>query len=159
MPFLVRLKPFNEKKGYLVRVYMIEGIRFHEERGWYEVDDALAEKLRELHQDHYDEDSPILFDVCTAKQAEKLDAKAAEVEEVKASARKPAQVARSRSLEATQAGPSTGGDMTSADIKTQPKPAAPEPEEEADDGGDPDEGRHAEIGRVSTGPKARKKQK
>lgn len=156
MPFLVRLKPFNEKKGYLVRVYMIEGIRFHEERGWYEVPDDLAEKLRELHQDHYDEDSPLLFDVCTPKQAEKLDAKAAEVEEVKASARKPAQVARSRSLE-------SGGDMSTADIKT-PKPAAvepaaAEPEEDADDGGDPDEGRHAEIGRVSTGPKARKKQK
>ena len=73
MPFLARLKPLNERKGHKVKLYMIAGARFYVERGWYEVDDALADKLRDLHQDHYDLESPMLFDVCTEEEALRLE--------------------------------------------------------------------------------------
>lgn len=154
MPFLVRLKPFNEKKGYVVRVYMIDGVRFHEERGWYEVPDEFANRLRELHQDHYNDDSPLLFDVCTRKEAERLDA-AAVIAEAKASAKKPAQIVSTR--------PREGGDLTTADIKEPVTPELIEPEEDDEDEGDPDDGRVVEVGRVSshpgTGPKTRSKKR
>lgn len=152
MPFLVRLKPFNEKKGYVVRVYMIDGVRFHEERGWYEVPDEFANRLRDLHQDHYNEDSPVLFDVCTRKEAERLDA-AASIAELKASAKKPAQIVSTRQA--------ASNDLTTADIK-EPAPAMIDPADEDDDAGDPDEGRVLEVGRVSipsSGPKTRSKKR
>lgn len=70
---LARLKPLNERKGHKVKLYMIAGLRFYVERGWYEVSDEIAEKLRGLHQDHYDLESPLLFDVVTPAEAETME--------------------------------------------------------------------------------------
>lgn len=162
MALLARLKPYNEKKRHLTRVYTIEGARFFGERGWYEVSDALAEKLKVLHQDYHDDDSPMLFDVCTPEQAEKIEEKESEVVETKASARRPAQ-AEIRQRVQRLTNPSESGDMTSDDVKT-PKAAEPvnaEPEGKEQQMLDPDpegkelseddedEGRAVAVGRVS----------
>jgi len=92
---LVRLKqPLNPKKGIKVQRYMFEGIRFEAEAGWYEVSMDLANKLKDLHQEHYDEDSPKLFDVTTADGAvriEEADVARAEAQK-RAAASKPHKV-------------------------------------------------------------------
>lgn len=160
MALLARLKPYNERKRHLVRTYMIDGARFFEERGWYEVSDALGERLRPLTQDYHDEDSPKLFDVCTKEEAEALEQREAEAE-VKASAKRPAQVVTTRSQSSRRA---ESGDMTSADVVAPAEPTKlldPDPagEELADD---VDDGRLAEVGRVSgskppSGPKERRR--
>jgi hypothetical protein len=167
MSLLVRLKPLNERKHHNVKTYMIDGIRFFVERGWYEVSDAIADTLRELHQDHYDLDSPLLFDVCTPAQAEKLE----NFEEhaavtAKATARRPASVVNTRRSDES-------GDMTSADVTgvavDPPNAVAPtmlDPDPNGEELPDPstapvedeDDGRVLEVGRVtskSQAPKAR----
>lgn len=165
---LARLKPFNEKKGYRTRTYMIDGARFYVERGWYEVPVSLGEKLKELHQDHYDEDSPALFDVATQKEAEAIDRREKQaVINAKASARRPAQVVRTRlpigplptnNTGGIEALPE-GGDFTTEDISSsdsedgetgeEQKLLDPNPDGSGDDE-EPNDGRIKEIGKVST---------
>lgn len=155
MALLARLKPYNVKKGHLTRIYMIDGARFYEERGWYEVPDGLGEKLRELHQDHYDEDSPELFDVCTPEQAEALEQREAKAIEVKATAKKALKISdstlreRVRALTTRERSPENeSGDLTSAELK--PTPAMIDPVDDDDDAKpDEDEGRAVEVGRVT----------
>jgi hypothetical protein len=162
MALLARLKPYNEKKRHLTRVYMIDGARFFSERGWYEVSDALGEKLKVLHQDYHDDDSPMLFDVCTPEQAEKIDEKESAVVETKASARRPAQAEIRRRVQSLTNAES--GDMTSDDVKTpkaeqpmldpeegkeQPPMLDPDPEGKELSEDDEDEGRAVAVGRVA----------
>lgn len=72
---LVRLKPYDPRRGHVLRRYTYRGIKFHEERGWYRVDKAVADYLREVRQVPSDEYSPVAFDVCTDDEAKALDAK------------------------------------------------------------------------------------
>jgi hypothetical protein len=160
---LVRLKPFNERKRHLTRTYMFDGVRFFVDRGWYDVADAFADRLRDLRQDYHDPDSPLLFDVCTPKQAEALE-QAEVAAEVKATARRPATVVTTRSQEERkQQQSSESGDMTSADVTSpSPAPAMIDPADEDVDA-EEEQGRVVEVGRVSkssppsSGPKERRK--
>lgn len=75
-PMLVRLKPFNPRKGYVMKTYVDgpTGAVFREERGWYEVDDpVLIERLKECKSRPDREESPNAFDVCTREQAIELE--------------------------------------------------------------------------------------
>jgi hypothetical protein len=127
MTLLARLKPYNERKGHLTRTYMIDGSRFFVDRGWYEVPDALGEKLRDLHQDHHNEDSPFLFDVGTQAEAERLEQREVEAE-TKATARRPATASGGRRAVAQpspwpsipSSNSETQGDITTADIAAKP---------------------------------------
>jgi hypothetical protein len=158
MPYLARLKPLNERKGYKVRVYMFEGARFMVERGWYEVPDDLAVKLRLLHQEHYDLDSPMLFDVCTPEEAERLEESERRVAHTeRATVSRPASVQRAT----TTTTESSGGDLTSADLKQPATMIDPADEDDEVE----DEGRVTEVGKVTrpsaaphhSGPKTRTK--
>lgn len=62
MPQLVRIKPFNARKGNLTRSYTYKGLLFKEEAGWHEVDDAVADYLKTATTDG-NADSPLVFDV------------------------------------------------------------------------------------------------
>jgi hypothetical protein len=155
MALLVRLKPYNERKGHKTRTYMIDGARFFEERGWYEVSDSFGEKLRALKQDHYetDPDAPKLFDVCSPGQATALE-EAETAAEIKATVRKPATLISSRVEQRAES-----GDLKSTDF-TAPAPAPvslppmvdPDPDgaELADDS-EADVGRVVQVGRVGGG--------
>lgn len=87
---LVRLKPYNPKRGFKVRRYIVSSarLRLDVDRGWYEVDAALALKLSQLRQESTDPDSPPLCDVCTREEAIALEEREKEAEE-RASARRP----------------------------------------------------------------------
>ncbi len=86
--FMVRLKPYNPKRGIKLRRYVVFGHRFDEERGWYKVNEMitdldsrtgqrkqvnLIEYLRDVRQNNEDQDSPKAFDVCTPEEAAKID--------------------------------------------------------------------------------------
>lgn len=74
MAMLVRVKPFDLKKGHLIRRYTAFSTRFDEKRGWYRVSEDVAQYLSTVHQVSGDEDSPLVFDVCTEEQAREIEA-------------------------------------------------------------------------------------
>ena len=46
---LVRLKPYDPRRGHVLRRYTYAGIKFHEERGWYRVSKDVAAYLKTVH--------------------------------------------------------------------------------------------------------------
>jgi hypothetical protein len=73
MAMLVRIKPYDPNRGRLVRRYTAFSTRFDEKRGWYRVGDDVAQYLSTVHQVAGDEDSPLVFDVCTEEQAREIE--------------------------------------------------------------------------------------
>lgn len=73
--YLVRLKPHDPRRGFVLRRYTFRGIKFHDERGWYKVDRTVADYLRTVRQVPADEHAPLAFDVCTEDEAKSLDAR------------------------------------------------------------------------------------
>ncbi|MBL9025658.1 MAG: hypothetical protein JNL21_25920, partial [Myxococcales bacterium] len=47
---LVRLKPYDPRRGHVLRRYTYAGIKFQEERGWYRVERPVAEYLRAVRE-------------------------------------------------------------------------------------------------------------
>lgn len=66
---LVRLKPFDPRKGFKLRRYTVFGIRFEAGTGWSEVDVEVANYLRTVRADERNEASPLAFDVLTREEA------------------------------------------------------------------------------------------
>ena len=83
---LVRLKPYDPRRGCVLRRYTYRGIKFHDERGWYRVDKEVADYLRGVRQVPGDAHAPLAFDVCTDDEAKALDAE----QDVAATTRKKA---------------------------------------------------------------------
>jgi len=83
---LVRLKPYDPRRGHVLRRYTYAGIKFQEERGWYRVEKAVAEYLRNVREVPSDRYSPLAFDVCTEAEAKALEAAETEASKVKRSA-------------------------------------------------------------------------
>ena len=83
---LVRLKPYDPRRGHVLRRFAYRGIKFHEDRGWYRVEKEVAEYLRDVREKPGEPHSPPAFDVCSDGEAKALDAK----EEKEATARKAA---------------------------------------------------------------------
>lgn len=71
----VRLKPYDPRRGHVLRRYTYRGIKFHEDRGWFRVPKDVADYLQAVHQVPGDEHSPLAFDCCTEAEAKSLDAK------------------------------------------------------------------------------------
>jgi hypothetical protein len=70
---LVRLKPYNPKKGYVLMKYTAFGVLFEENKGWYLVDPHVAAYLRTIKARPEDPEHALdAFDVCTPEEAAKL---------------------------------------------------------------------------------------
>jgi hypothetical protein len=84
---VVRIKPYNPKKGFKLRTYVLHGTVFRETAGWYEVSDADAAYLATIRNSQYDGNAPLAFDVCTREEAQALeDAERKQVEKASATA-------------------------------------------------------------------------
>lgn len=76
MSKFVRLKPYNPRKGFVTQrhargeLFFIGGVR----PNWYEVDDEVAEELKEDKQFHNDPDSKPLFDIMSKEEKEQVAA-------------------------------------------------------------------------------------
>jgi len=110
MPKLVRLKPYDPKRGHYIRKYTTATTTFEESRGWYRVPDHLADYLATVHQLSEDPDSPLAFDVCSQEQAEAIDAAEKKKAEERARAAEP-NVATARDV------PGLGPDLSTEDLK------------------------------------------
>lgn len=99
MAKLVRLKPFNPRRGYFMRSYTLQGIRIREEDGWHEVDDDLAEKFAQIHATPDNPDSPLGFDVMDQSDALKYEAEQKRLAQQKATADEPIKVRRVRPVD------------------------------------------------------------
>jgi len=89
MAKLVRLKPYDRKRGHVIQRYTAFGVRFDEARGWYKVSDEVAAYLATVHQTPGDEDSPLAFDVCTQDEATAMETAEKKKAEERARAAEP----------------------------------------------------------------------
>jgi len=115
---LVRLKPYNKKKGHVLRRYVYRGLRFQESRGWTRVRKDIADYLGRVHQIPGDEDSPLAFDVHSDAEAKAIDKKEAEDARARTPAEAATEVAEAR--EEPEPPPAAdgrdGGDLSTADL-------------------------------------------
>ena len=70
---LVRLKPHEPRRGYVLRRFAFRGITFHADRGWYRVEKPVAEYLQTVRQEPADARSPLAFEVYTEREAKDLE--------------------------------------------------------------------------------------
>ena len=117
MAKLVRLKPYDPKRGHVIRRYTAFSIRFEEARGWYKVADEVAAYLATVHQVPGDEDSPLAFDVCSEEEAQRLETAEKKKAEERARAAEP-NVAQPYDVSVR------GGDLTTADLPQARTPRA-----------------------------------
>jgi hypothetical protein len=101
---LVRIRPYNPRKGAKTKSYTYRGQRFMEEAGWYEVSIQLGEELGQCTVDGQ-EDGERVFDVATPEQAKAMQQRERVVVETRAPAEAPMKITRTASAEA--AGPRT----------------------------------------------------
>ena len=59
---LVRLKPYDPRRGFVLRRFTYAGIRFQDERGWYRVERKVGEHLRAVRTVPTDKYAPLAFD-------------------------------------------------------------------------------------------------
>lgn len=108
---LVRLKPYDPRRGHVLRRFTYAGVKIHEERGWYRVSKEVAEYLRAVHQIPGEAYTPLAFDVCTDEEAKALDAR----EDADTRVRRNA----TDDVRLTPARPEAGA-LTSADVTDTP---------------------------------------
>lgn len=104
---LVRLKPFDPRRGHVLRRFTYAGIKFQEERGWYRVQRPVAEYLRAVREMPSDKYAPLAFDVCTEAEAKALDAGENEAAKVRRSAMDDLEVVSARGTVTTDSLPKT----------------------------------------------------
>lgn len=76
MSKLVRIHPPNSSRGYHAKTYLLSGSgypKFSHMRGWYEVDDATAEKLSRVLNNPFDSHSKPVFQVVSKVEAEAME--------------------------------------------------------------------------------------
>lgn len=120
---LVRLKPYDPRRGFVLRRFTYAGIRFQDERGWYRVERRVGEHLRAVRTVPTDKYAPLAFDVCTEAEAKALDAGESEAAKVKRSATDDLKVTTAR------------GTVTTDDLPKNTPPVSAPPTAKDDDAG------------------------
>lgn len=113
MAKLVRLKPYDPKRGHVLRRYTAFGVRFDETRGWYRVSDEVAQYVGKVRQQPGLDYTPLAFDVCTEEEALALETREKREQEERAIASAP-NVATAHDVSAVA--PRNNGDLTTADL-------------------------------------------
>jgi len=113
MAKLVRLKPYDPKRGHVLRRYTAFGVRFDESRGWYRVSDEVAAYLAGVREQPGLDYTPLAFDVCSEEEALALEAREKKEQEECAVASAP-NVATAHDV--SQRTPPVSPDLTTADL-------------------------------------------
>ncbi len=89
MPKVARLKPFNRRRGQLLRRYVFENFKFQCDR-WYVVPDDVAAHLSTVHsQPLYPDDSPLAFDIFDSREEAEAQHLREQEQEQEASVKNP----------------------------------------------------------------------
>lgn len=120
---LVRLKPYDPRRGFVLRRFTYVGIRFQDERGWYRVERRVGEHLRAVRTVPTDKYAPLAFDVCTEAEAKALDAGESEAAKIKRNATDDLKVTTAR------------GTVTTDDLPKNTPPVSAPPTAKDDDTG------------------------
>jgi hypothetical protein len=116
---LVRLKPYDPRRGHVLRRFTYAGIKIEGSRGWHRVDKDVAAYLETVHQVETDPHSPPAFDVATEDVARRIDAEeAAQARPARATDNIPLSVSR-----AANAGAVTTADLPEGGVITAPADA------------------------------------
>lgn len=119
---LVRLKPYDPRRGQVLRQYTCRGLLFREREGWYEVERELADLLQDEKQPPVGNTPPDLvpcaFDIMEAEAAVAMEEAEEKAKVERAKAITPRKVATPK------------GVLTTADLKPPPED---EPEVEVDE--------------------------
>jgi hypothetical protein len=91
---IVRIKPYNPRKGYVLKTYVFQGMLFSVDKGWYQPPQSVIDKLRYVHSKPDDLDSPLAFDICTPEEAEALMEEERRAELEKAEPDSPVRITR-----------------------------------------------------------------
>jgi hypothetical protein len=83
---LVRLKPYDPRRKFVLRRYVYGGIHFLVTRGWERVPKTVADYLRAVRQSEFDPYSPPAFDVCTEEEAAALEKRERELSDARRTA-------------------------------------------------------------------------
>ncbi len=118
---LVRVKPYNKKKGHVLRCYTYRGIRFQGSRGWYRVSGDVAGYLGKVCQVPGDTDSPAAFDVCTESEAREIDKLEAHHARGALPAEEATDVTAGEAETENVEDASDGGDLSTADLPQNKK--------------------------------------
>lgn len=125
MSKVIRLKPFNPRKGLKLRTYTYKGTAYKSEAGWYEVPDTIAAYLSTVHQEENNPESPPAFDVCaTRADAMALETAEKRAEAMRAEAANPHRVhvvGSDGMTESTHASASRGT-LSTSDLRSDPTP-------------------------------------
>ncbi len=152
---LARLKPFNPKRGHVLKTYTCRGVTIRHDRGWHEVPKALGEYLKTVTSVPRNEDSPLAFEVCTHAEAAERDENEVASKNTVAPAASPVRshsVGRGGKVSALSA----SGTMTTADLPGAPSPDEPaERDETAADSPEADD-HFADVGKAEAPAKAAK---
>jgi hypothetical protein len=125
---LVRLKPYDPRRGFVLRRFTFKGVKFHEERGWYRVPKPLADYLSGVKQVDSDLYSPLAFDIASDDEAKAVDAREESDSKTRKNANEAPRVATGRG---DGRGDLTGEDLRAAGGARAPAPT-PAPRPEAD---------------------------
>lgn len=117
---LVRIKPYNARKGDLLKTFTFRGFVFKEEHGWHEVDPDVAEYLETATTDG-NPDSRLVFDVAYSEAEARRIEDRAKAAVTRATAQAPHRVsyATNRSAETAiprGAPPGSSGDLTLEEV-------------------------------------------
>lgn len=91
----VRLKPYNPRGGHKVKRIdwrdPVSGqwFTFAKAGVWHKINSAIADRMALVHQDQYDESTPLVFDVETETGARALDAAAKAEREARRAEKEP----------------------------------------------------------------------
>lgn len=105
---LVRIKPYDPRRGNVCRTYTIHSMKFEESKGWYEVERELAESMlapaKQPPSGNISQElTPALFDIMEKETAVAMERAEAKKKVVKAAAETPNAMPRARSAAAAMA--------------------------------------------------------
>jgi hypothetical protein len=129
---LVRLRPYDKRRGCVLRSLTVFHMRFLEKRGWYEVEREMAEMLRPFKQPPYGEIppelTPLAFEIREKDEAIAIEEEEERIKLERAKAASPHKLATPPGLKGT---------LTTADLEpdgpeievsdTEPPPRPPPP--------------------------------
>lgn len=69
---LVRIRPYNPKRGQTMQTFGYRGHRFKVDQGWYRVSLDIAQHLKTVRCSDINPESQLAFDVCTESEARKI---------------------------------------------------------------------------------------